>query len=146
MDENASFIDQICRSINIKAEINARFIESDLFYNLGDIEPADIIIFNPPYLPGDPLITDATRRPIDMAWEGGKTGLETTKRFFSDAIEHLKPSGIVLFIASSHTDLEGLLTYVKEKGYKVKELDKVHYFFEDIVLFRASCNKLALNS
>ena len=103
-----------------------RFLESDLFQNLGDSR-FDWILFNPPYLPSEGAIDE-------LSWAGGGKGGELLMRFLSEAPPHLSPGGGILAIVSSQTNFD----YEKaERRYKIEVLEEVSLFFETLscVLF-----------
>lgn len=97
------------------------FVHSDMFE---DIEGKfDIIIFNPPYLPGD--YSEKTKD-----WAGGEKGIEKTLEFVEGAKRHVKLRGDIYFIASSRADLSRLEQFSLDKVAS-KEL-----WFEELVLYR----------
>lgn len=103
-----------------------KFLESDLFQNLGDSR-FDWILFNPPYLPSEGVIDE-------LSWAGGGKGGELLMRFLSEAPPHLSPGGCILAVVSSHTNFE----FEKAgRQYKIEVLEEVSLFFETLscVLF-----------
>lgn len=79
----------------------ANFIKSDLFENIeGEF---DLIVFNPPYLPGEEEIDGSE------TWRGGEKGTEVTERFLDQASDYLKERGKVLTMVSSLSDYQDLL-------------------------------------
>lgn len=84
-----------------KAEEKNRLeiVESDIFENISG--EYDLILFNPPYLPGE---RENEKDPLN----GGKGGKEVIKRFLNEFEEHLKEGGSCYFIISSKTDFETL--------------------------------------
>lgn len=103
-----------------------QFIVSDLFRNVK--EKFDTIIFNPPYLPQDKNIDDS-------ALYGGKKGFEIIARFFSKVNRYLNKNGIILIVFSSLTDKTKVDKIIKKSGFKFKELEKQHIFFEDLYVY-----------
>jgi release factor glutamine methyltransferase len=92
-------------------------IHSDLFKNIH--EKFNWIIFNPPYLPSEKGIIDAT-------WDGGETGKEVIQRFLTKASNYLKENGGILLIYSSETNIN------ENYGYKWTLLEELHQFYETI--------------
>jgi release factor glutamine methyltransferase len=91
----------------------------DLFDGV-DGEGFDFILFNPPYLPSE--------EPIDEAsWSGGEGGGEVIRRFLDAADGHLKPGGAIIMVLSSQTGLG--FEEVGEK-YSVTVLEELPLFFE----------------
>jgi release factor glutamine methyltransferase len=78
-------------------------LQGDLFAALERDERFDVILFNPPYLEGQPV------RPIDHAlFDPGHRLLD---RFLAGAHHHLKPDGYVQILYSS---IAGLQTFVSK--------------------------------
>jgi release factor glutamine methyltransferase len=96
-----------------------RFLESDLFQNLGDSK-FDWVLFNPPYLPSEGAIDE-------LSWAGGGKGGELLMRFLSEAPSHLSPGGCILAVVSSQTNFE---FEDAEHQYKIEVLEEVSLFFE----------------
>ena len=113
-----------------------RFIESNLFISFPkDLSHSlDIIIFNPPYLPS---IENSLSLDNDNTWNGGDTGIEILMEFFKQAKKFLSNQGVIYFICSSNTPVKVLLNNLSSKGFYVEEKDKIHFFFEDIILNKA---------
>jgi len=93
----------------------------------------DTIIFNPPYLPQDPGIEDVTLY-------GGKEGYEIVMRFLYQAKKFLKPKGKILLLFSSLTNKDKVEKYILKYNYVFKELDKKHWFFEDLYIYLVEHN------
>lgn len=113
-----------------------RFIESNLFESFPkDLNHSlDIIIFNPPYLPS---IDNSLNLNKDNTWNGGETGIEILVEFFKQAKEFLSNHGVIYFICSTHTPVKLFLNILSSQSFYVEEKDKIHFFFEDIVLNKA---------
>jgi release factor glutamine methyltransferase len=124
-------------------EAYCSFIEGDLFNPLITLQsedpkapPFDLIFFNPPYLPGDEeLINSENRQLIDSAWEGGPIGDEILLRFLTNVTQFLIPQGEIYIISSSIVEQDGILACIQQNRLKVVEIDKIHIFFEDIILY-----------
>jgi HemK-related putative methylase len=126
--------------INGVAEI-CNFYYSDLFSYFTDrgdnTSKFDFIIFNPPYLPGEPdLINQNTRQLDDATWEGGERGDEITLRFLSFLQPYLHQDGVFLFIGSSAVDQTNIFQITHQAGFKLDRIASKHIFFEDIWLYR----------
>jgi len=102
----------------------SRFENDDRFRGL----KFDTIIFNPPYLPQDPGITDVTLY-------GGKNGYEIVMKFLLKAKKFLKPKGKILLLFSSLTNKEQVEKYIKKYNFVFNELAKKHWFFEDLYVY-----------
>jgi len=88
----------------------------DLFEPILDFETFDVIIFNPPYLPTRKK--DLVGGWIDTAFNGGESGLETTKRFIQDLSRFLKKDGKAYLIFSSQSDKKKLDSAIKKSKLK----------------------------
>ena len=89
----------------------------------------DTLIFNPPYLP-------AELKPGDISLEGGRKGYETIERFLKGANDHLENEGIILLLFSSLTKKEKVDAFIRENLFGFELLEKRHYFFEDLFVYR----------
>lgn len=116
-----------------KIETEIRIYNGDLFEKI----PAeyknkiDLIVFNPPYLPREKDEKD------DQELTSGESGIETTKRFLTDAKEFLSHTGIILFVASSLSNISSLEEHMKKENYEFRIDRKKHISFEDIVIYKA---------
>jgi release factor glutamine methyltransferase len=85
-------------TVRLNAALNrvrVRAVRGDLFDAIGH-ERFDLIVSNPPYLPGD----DLPSRGPSRAWEGGAGGRELIDRIVAAAPEHLRPGGSLVMIHS----------------------------------------------
>lgn len=78
---------------------NTEIFVSDLFDSVKG--KFDVIVFNPPYLPGE-----TSEIGDEEIWSGGKKGREVTERFLERVQDYLTEEGKVYFIVSSLSDLE----------------------------------------
>lgn len=95
------------------------FKVGDLFEGL-EGELFDWILFNPPYLPSEGAVDEAS-------WSGGESGMEVIEKFLREAISHLMPTGAILMVYSSQTGLD--IEAVK-RDYVVEFLEDFPLFFE----------------
>ena len=108
-------------------------LTSDLVQNVRGT--FDLITFNPPYLPSDPLEEAEVKEGREaLAWDGGKTGREVTSRFISGCADHLEPGGRVLLIASSLSGIEEVEMELLKAGLMPRVLGRRRFFFEEIAL------------
>jgi len=104
-------------------------IGSDLFEKVqGNY---DVIVFNPPYLPGSASSTSW----IERAWSGGDEGSEVAIRFLNEAWKHLSPGGSIFMILSSVGGLMSVLKSARER-YDSEMLEEQHMFFESIYAYK----------
>ena len=123
IDEEA--VDYCKRNIKNK---KIKFILSDLFFNVEG--KFNTIIFNPPYLPEEKDL-----KIKDKALYGGEQGIELIKKFFSEVKSHLNKNGTILMVFSSITGKKKVDAIIKKAGFKFKELDRQHIFFEDLFIY-----------
>ena len=123
-----------------------KFIVSDLFSNIDKFDMSEIkgkisehaqkpqvfdtIVFNPPYLPEEKDL-----QIDDKALYGGEQGIELIERFFSEVNSHLNENGTILMVFSSITGKKKVDAIIKKAGFKFKELEKQHIFFEDLFVY-----------
>jgi release factor glutamine methyltransferase len=82
----------------------------------------DLIISNPPYLPGDPK--------ADLTVYGGPSGIETTLHFVESVLPLLAEDGRILVIVSSLSDASGLDKFVQTKKLKKNVVAEKTLFYE----------------
>lgn len=118
---------------------NISFVLCDLFSAFNKKLKADLIIFNPPYLPGFEIEinkkSEAYLKKEDASWYGGEKGIEVTQNFLKDAKNYLarsKESGMLLFLASSLSKHERLFSFMKKINLKFKIIAKQRLFFEEL--------------
>ncbi|MCX6777696.1 MAG: methyltransferase [Candidatus Micrarchaeota archaeon] len=120
---------------NAKAnKSNAKFFVSNLFEKVEG--KFDTIAFNPPYLPSSP--DEKVKGSLELALTGGKNGRGITDRFLSQFKNHLAPGGRLLLVQSSLSDKGETRMRLEKMGFAVREISKVHMFFEEIYLLEAS--------
>ncbi|MFH1376671.1 MAG: HemK2/MTQ2 family protein methyltransferase [Candidatus Woesearchaeota archaeon] len=103
-------------------------IQSDLFSNIKD--KFDLIIFNPPYLPEEPL----EPKDSSLSTTGGKKGNEILEKFLSQSKDYLNENGKILIVVSSLTpDVEKL---IEKYNFKHKKLSEQNLpFFEKLIVY-----------
>lgn len=85
----------------------------------------DLVLFNPPYLPGQP------RDDRDRAWRSN----DVAARFAEGLGRHLKPGGAALLLLSTFGDAEIFLAPLRFKGHGVSVLAERDYVGERVTLF-----------
>jgi len=124
-DESIQFIKKEAEKEHVKINI----IKSNLFENVkGEF---DTIIFNPPYLPGNP--------EEDRTIYGGERGQEIIVEFLKNAGKYLKDNGKIYLIMSSFNDIEGIIK--KFRQYDFKEIARKNFFFHSIFLYEITKRK-----
>jgi len=120
--------DVLAADINLECvekvnSLGIKTIQSDLFQNIKD--SFDLIIFNPPYLPEEPL----EPKDSQLSTTGGKKGSETLNRFLEQAKTHLKEDGKILIVISS------LTKGIKKYNYKFTKLSEQKIPFEMLTVY-----------
>jgi len=123
----------------LKGSIEVR--QGFLFQILNKDESFDIIIFNPPYLPTrlDDKVDDGGW--FDIAVDGGKTGLETTRKFLSLLPKYLKPEGVGYYIFSTLADKQLLTTYIKDADLKDSVVSTLSFEQETLEVHKVTCEE-----
>ncbi|MFH1393945.1 MAG: HemK2/MTQ2 family protein methyltransferase [Candidatus Micrarchaeota archaeon] len=135
IDINLSAVETSAKNAKLNNLRNTRFLQSDLFHNLGN-EAFDAIVFNPPYLPtsnGERL-----SGPINAAFDGGKNGRETVERFIQEFNPHLNPGGTLLLLHSSLNKPEKTTSALRALGMETGVLEEISFFFEKLMVLKAS--------
>lgn len=97
-----------CATINVLLNEVEELVEvrhSDLFAAVA--EKFDVILFNPPYFPGEPTSM------LDRALHAG----DVIERFAAELEEHLKPNGRLLLLLSEDAPIEDILVLFRERGF-----------------------------
>lgn len=108
-----------------------QLVESDLFSNVTG--PFDVILFNPPYVPGDPELDTMEER----SWIGGKDGREVTDRFLDQFAAYLSAGGEVFLLQSSRNDIEQTIDRFQEQGYRAAVMVEKKVSWELLVVIHA---------
>ena len=127
VDVNPEAVKQTKTLIEIEKKKNIKILESDLFSKIPK-QKFDLIIFNPPYLPKHKHVDN-------IALVSGKRGVDTTLKFMDNVNEYLTTNGKILLITSSLASQSLLDESIKTNLLEKKELEKIHVFFEDIILY-----------
>ncbi|QKQ98189.1 methyltransferase [Candidatus Nanohaloarchaea archaeon] len=92
------------RQVKEKAErkgLEIDLVESELFENIEGLY--DVIVFNPPYLPGEEGLGD------EEIWRGGEKGIEVSRKFLENVENYLSEDGSFYFVASSLAEYKELV-------------------------------------
>lgn len=114
-------INALLNGVDGKIEVR----EGDLFAALAD-ERFDVVVFNPPYLPGAP------RSDFERALRS--EGL--AERFAAGLGEHLEPGGVAWLLLSSIGDASGWLDALRRQGFAVQPHASHNMVSETLALFR----------
>jgi release factor glutamine methyltransferase len=115
----------LSRRAVVTARLNARLNGVRVRALRGDVfEPVDgrrfdLILANPPYVPGDP---ELPARGVARAWEGGRDGRALLDRFCPAVAGHLAPHGRVLVVQSSLSGERETLAALSASGLDAQVL------------------------
>jgi len=88
------------------------------------------ILFNPPYLPVDPIPGDLS----STAWAGGRPrGRRVIDRFLSELPRHLAPGGIAIMIQTEGNGLEETEEKARSAGLSVRVLGERKVAFDTLL-------------
>ncbi len=91
----------------------------------------DMIVSNPPYLPDDEGMLDATVH-------GGPAGIETTVRFIKSSLPLLSPGGKILVIVSSLEDSSALYAALAGEKLNSRVIKETKLFYETLSVIELS--------
>ncbi|RLG90957.1 MAG: hypothetical protein DRO36_05140, partial [Candidatus Hecatellales archaeon] len=120
-----------CTKLNVRLnrlEDKVEALVGDLFQPLKK-EKFDLIVFNPPYLPGKP------KNILEKAWIDSEGFL--VKRFFGEASAYLKPNGKIQILYSSIAVLnsESFEKLILDNGFKIRLKTKKKLPFETLTIY-----------
>ena len=99
--------------------VRVRALRGDLFAPVAG-ERFDLIVANPPYLPGGS--DELPAGGIERAWEGGRDGRRLLDRLCSEASGHLTQRGRLLLVQSSLSGERATLDRLAESGLSASVL------------------------
>lgn len=99
----------------------------DLFQPVA-AERFDLILFNPPFLRGEP------RNDRDRAWRS----LDVAERLADGLDQHLKPSGCALLLLSTYGDSSIFLAPLRRRGHRISVVTERRYVGELLTLYRVA--------
>lgn len=124
-----------------------KILLSDLFSALDKNNKFDLIIFNPPYVPSDPLTLEKGIDPsdpinlekgIDLAVNGGKDGLEIITKFLTELDSFLSKNGICYLLVSSLNKINKIKKQLSEKRMTCEIIASKKLFFEELFVLKIS--------
>ena len=133
LSENFSFV--VGTDINYEVLTNQTYKTQNIVCCNGSDALAikfDFIVCNLPYL--------ATDEILDVATDGGAEGFEIPKKIFDSVYYNLEKNGKFVFVTSSLSNYEKLISYAKNLGWCTKILSKKKLFFEELILVEATNN------
>lgn len=100
-----------------------RFVQGNLFENIGKDDKYDMIVSNPPYIRTEDvaeLMTDVKDFEPELALDGGDDGLDFYRRIIPEAADRLKKGGYLLFEIGM------------DQGEALEQLFEENGLFEDV--------------
>jgi len=113
-----------------KNGLKVKCIRSNLFEKIDD--KFDLIVFNPPYLP---------TQNEDVAWDGGKEGIEIIENFLKNAKNYLEEKGRIYLLISTLGNFKKIRRNFK-RIYKFKKIAEESYFFEKLLVYKITKSDL----
>ncbi|AEH61122.1 methylase [Methanosalsum zhilinae DSM 4017] len=110
-------------------------IRTDLFKGIKRLPIFDLIIFNPPYLPTD---DEKIEGWLNYAFDGGISGNDTVEDFLDNAGYYMSDDSSILMVTSSLADIKHIMNNMKDKDLCPEIVASTRYFFEEIVIIRAT--------
>jgi release factor glutamine methyltransferase len=98
--------------------VHVRALRGDLFEPVAG-ERFDVILANPPYVPGDDVLP---AHGAARAWEGGRDGRALLDRLCEHAPRHLAPGGTLLIVQSSLCGEAETLAALARRGLHAQTL------------------------
>ena len=111
-----------------------RIRKGNLFSVLREGERFHTIIFNPPYLPTSS--EERVNKWFDKATDGGKDGIEVTKKFIKKLRNYLSKNGRGYFVFSTLSNRSKLEKYLKEQGFNYEVVASRRFNFESIDIYQ----------
>jgi release factor glutamine methyltransferase len=120
-----------------KLEDKIEVRQGHLFDPIGKAEIFDVILFNPPYLPSENELEGKEGGWLEKSWNGGECGRTMIDPFIKKCKSYLKPSGNILLVQSSLSDISRSCELLKAQGFQVEIRASKSFFFEKIHLIHA---------
>lgn len=107
-------------------------VESDLFTDVSGT--FDVIVFNPPYVPGGRELETAG----EQAWQGGEDGRELIDRFLDAFPPYLADDGTVFLLQSSRNGREETVDRFRNQGYDATVVASEKIPWERLIVLAAT--------
>ena len=92
----------------------------------------DAVLFNPPYIPGEPVYDDW----MGVALSGGESGRAVIDPFLDTVAEALAPGGAVYLLVSSLTGVEAVAERAAANGFHAVALADASFPFETLTVLK----------
>ena len=137
-DINPIVIDYL---LNVKEQYHLekqKITYSNLFDSIDENKKFDLIIFNPPYVPTDEILSedDDEINGYDLAVNGGERGREIIDLFIEQLPKHLKETGTCYLLVSSLNDISDIIKKLSEKKLMAQIINSKKLFFEELFVLK----------
>ena len=115
--------------------VTTRVLRGDLFEVLVPGEQFDVVLSNPPYVPGH---TDRLpRHTVSRCWDAGVDGRRLLDRICAGAHDRLRPGGSLLLVQSAVADHARSVRRLRREGLDVEVVRREHVPFGPVMRARA---------
>lgn len=115
--------------------VMTRVLRGDLFEVLVPGEQFDVVLSNPPYVPGH---TDRLpRHTVSRCWDAGVDGRRLLDRICAGAHDRLRPGGSLLLVQSAVADHARSVRRLRREGLDVEVVRREHVPFGPVMRARA---------
>ncbi|MGW0844502.1 HemK2/MTQ2 family protein methyltransferase [Streptomyces sp. NPDC002787] len=98
----------------------------------------DLIVSNPPYVPGPGVDGFDSVRGDARAWDGGWDGRLVLDRICRDSPSLLRPGGVLLLVQSALSDAERTLAQLRAEGLRADVVDHRRVAFGPVLRSRSA--------
>lgn len=137
-DINPIVIDYL---LDVKEKYNLdkqKITYSDLFDSIDKNKKFDLIVFNPPYVPSEEILSedDDEINGYDLAVNGGERGREIIDQFIEQLPTHLKDTGVCYLLVSSLNGVSEIIENVSKQKLNAHVIDSKKLFFEELFVLK----------
>lgn len=137
-DINPIVIDYL---LNVKEKYNLekqKIIYSNLFDSIDKNKKFDLIVFNPPYVPSEEILSedDDEINGYDLAVNGGEKGREIIDLFIEQLPRHLKDTGVCYLLVSSLNGVSEIIGKLSDLKLNSQIIDSKKLFFEELFVLK----------
>jgi release factor glutamine methyltransferase len=137
-DINPIVIDYL---LNVKEQYNLekqKITYSNLFDSIDEKKKFDLIIFNPPYVPSEEILSedDDEINGYDLAVNGGEQGREIIDEFVKQLPRHLEKGGVCYLLVSSLNSPLDIIENLKLENLSAEIIDSKKLFFEELFVLK----------
>ena len=138
VDVDAKAIETTKQNVRLNGFENVDIRISDIFESVEG--KFGLIIFNPPYLPGDIDFEEKFNKYEQ--WYGGKEGREVLERFSESVEDYMESGGRALVVVSSLTDIDKTVKQFEKKGIECQIVAEKKVEWERLYVIKLYLNDL----